>query len=59
MIQPLRAVHSRAFVVLALVLPAILLIGLGARRPLVGPSVHASDVAETGNMVWESNDLWH
>ena len=30
MIQPLRAVHRRAFVALALVLPAILLIGLQA-----------------------------
>jgi hypothetical protein len=58
MIHPLRAVHCRAFVALALVLPAILFIGLGARRPLLGPSVHASDVADTGNMVWESSDLW-
>ncbi len=33
MIQPLRVVHRRAFVALSLVLPAILLIGLGARRP--------------------------
>ena len=33
MIHPLRAVHCRAFVALALVLPAILLIGLEARRP--------------------------
>ena len=32
MIQPLRAVHRRAFVTLTLVLPAILLIGLGARH---------------------------
>ena len=38
MIQPLRVVHRRAFVALALVLPAILLIGLGARRPGLGPS---------------------
>ncbi len=30
MIQPLGAVHRRAFIALALVLPAILLIGLGA-----------------------------
>ncbi len=58
MIQPLRTVHCRAFVALALVLPAILFIGLGARRPLVGPSVHASDVADAGNMVWESSNLW-
>ena len=44
MIQPLRAVHRRAFVALAVVLPAILLIGLGARRPRLGPSAHATDV---------------
>jgi hypothetical protein len=58
MIQPLRTVHCRAFVALALVLPAILFIGLGARRPLLGPSVHASDVADAGNIVWESGNLW-
>ena len=58
MIQPLRAVHRRAFVALALVLPAILLIGLGARRPLLGPSTHATDVPHTGNMVRESSTLW-
>jgi len=58
MIQPLRAVHRRAFVALALVLPAILLIGLGARRPHLGPSAHATDVPDTGNMVRESSTLW-
>ena len=58
MIQPLRAVHRRAFVALALVLPAILLIGLGARRPHLGPSAHATDAPDTGNMVRESSNLW-
>ena len=58
MIQPLRAVHRRAFVALALVLPAILLIGLGARRPRLGPGAHATDVPGTGNMVSESSNLW-
>ena len=58
MIQPLRAVHHRAFVALALVLPAILLIGLGARRPRLGPSAHASDVPDTGNIVRKSSTLW-
>ena len=33
MIQPLRAVHRRAFVALALILPAILLAGIEARHP--------------------------
>jgi hypothetical protein len=58
MIQPLRAVHRRAFVALAVVLPAILLLGLGARRPRLSPSTHATDVADTGNMVTESSTLW-
>ena len=58
MIQPLRTVHRRAFVVLALVLPAILLIALGARRPRLGPSAHATDVPDTGSMVRESSTLW-
>jgi len=58
MIQPLRVVHRRAFVALALVLPAILLIGLGARRPHLGPRAHAADAPATGNMVRESSTLW-
>jgi len=58
MIQPLRAVHRRAFVALALVLPAILLIGLGARRPRPGPKTHAPDEPDTGSMVKESSTLW-
>ncbi len=58
MIQPLRVVHRRAFVALSLVLPAILLIGLGARRPRLGPSAHATDVQGTGNMLRESSTLW-
>ena len=58
MIQPLRAVHRRVFVALALVLPAILLTGLGARRPRLGPSAQGTDVPDTGNMVRESSTLW-
>lgn len=58
MIQPLRAVHRRAFVALSLVLPTILLIGLGTRRPHLGPSTHTTDVPDTGNVVRESSTLW-
>ncbi len=58
MIQPLRAVHRRAFVALAVVLPAILLLGLGARRPHLGPSAHATDAPDTGSMVRETSTLW-
>ena len=57
MIQPLRAVHRRTFVALGVVLPAILMIGLGARRPSLGPSVYA-DVAAAENVVSESSNLW-
>jgi hypothetical protein len=58
MIQPLRAVHRRAFVALALVLPAILLMGLGARHPRQGPGANATDVQGPGNIVSESSNLW-
>ena len=58
MIQSLRAVHRRAFVALAIVLPSILLIGLEARRPRLGPGASATDVQGTGNMVSESSKLW-
>jgi hypothetical protein len=58
MIQPLRAVHRRTFVALALVLPTILLMGLGARRPRLGPGANATDIEGTGNMVSESSNLW-
>jgi hypothetical protein len=57
MIQPLRVVHRRAFVALALVLPAILLIGLGARRPGLDPRAHPP-APDTGNIVRESSDMW-
>ena len=58
MIQPLRVVHRRTFVALALVLPTILLIGLGARHPHLGLSAHATEEPDTGNVVRESSNLW-
>ncbi|HYU45304.1 MAG TPA: hypothetical protein VEK84_03890 [Terriglobales bacterium] len=58
MIQPLRAVHRGAFVTLAVVLPAILLIGLGARRLRRGPGVRAADLPATAYVVRESSNLW-
>jgi len=58
MIQPLRVVHRRAFVALALVLPTILLIGLGARRPGLDPRARPTDAPDTGNIVRESSNLW-
>ena len=58
MIQPLRAVHRGAFVTLALLLPAILLIGLAARRSRPGPGAHAADLPTTAYVVRESSNLW-
>ena len=58
MIQPLRAVHRRTFVALALLLPTILLMGLGARRPRLGPGTNVTDIQGTGDIVSESSDLW-
>jgi hypothetical protein len=58
MIQPLRAVHRRTFVALALLLPAILLIGLGSRRARSGPRAQATKVADAGSLVRESGTLW-
>ncbi len=58
MIQPLRAVHRRAFVALALVLPATLLIGLGARHPRLVPHANATDTPGGASKVKESSNLW-
>jgi hypothetical protein len=58
MIQPLRAVHRRAFVAMAVVLPAILMIGLGARRPRLAPIAHTTDAPVTAHVVRDSNNLW-
>lgn len=58
MIQPLRAVHRRAFATLALVLPAILLIGLRAQHSRPGPGAHAADLPATAYVVRESSKLW-
>ncbi len=58
MIQPLRVVHRGAFVGLAVVLPAILLIGLGARTSRPDQGVLIADVPATANVVRESSNLW-
>jgi hypothetical protein len=58
MILPLRTVHRRAWVALVLVLPAILLTGLGARRPRLGPSANATNGQGMGNLLRESRNLW-
>ena len=58
MIQPLRTVHRRAFVALAIVLPAILLLGLGSRRSRPGPGGQTADLPATAYVVRESSNLW-
>jgi hypothetical protein len=58
MIQPLRAVHRRAFVTLTLVLPAILLIGLWARHSRSRTAPRAAEVPPTAHLVMESSKLW-
>ena len=59
MIQPLRTVHRRAFVALALVLPAVVLVGLGARRPRPRPTAQVAAVPASAYVVRESGKLWH
>ena len=58
MIQPLRTMHRRAFVALALVLPAILLVGIEARRPGASLAERAPELPATAYLVRESNGLW-
>jgi len=58
MIQPLRTVHRRAFVTLAVVLPAILLAGIGARHPGMSPTERAPELPATAYLVRETNGLW-
>ncbi len=60
MIQPLRAVHRRAFVALALVLPAILLAGLGARRSRPQPQSEGNDpkAPASAQLLKKADTLW-
>ncbi len=57
MIQPLRTVHRRAFVALALILPAVLLIGLMARRPPLQADSKRHNL-EGWQSIQESDHLW-
>jgi hypothetical protein len=58
MIQPLRSVHRRAFVTLAVVLPAILLAGIEARHPGTSLTERSPALPATAYLVRESNALW-
>jgi hypothetical protein len=57
MTQPLRSVHRRAFVGLTVVLPAILLVGLAARRR-PRPSAIAAQMPGVAQLVMKSDSLW-
>lgn len=58
MIQPLRTMHRRAFVTLALILPAILLAGIEARYPGTSLTGRTSQLPANAYLVRESNRLW-
>ena len=58
MIQPLRNMHRRAFVALALILPALLLVGLGARHPGTSLTPRSPELPATAYLLRESNGLW-
>ena len=58
MIQPLRTMHRRAFVALAVVLPAILFAGIGGRHPGKSLTERAPELPATVYLVRESNGLW-
>jgi hypothetical protein len=58
MIQPLRTVHRGAFIALAFVLPAVLVAGLGARRPRVPSRVQGIELPGSAYLVKTSDALW-
>jgi hypothetical protein len=58
MIQPLRTVHRRGFVALAVVLPAILVVGLGSRRPRMPASDAVVTLPSSARLLKQSETLW-
>jgi len=57
MIQPLRTAHRRVFVALALILPAMLALGLRA-RPRVTTGAMGTQMANSVSLVSSSDNLW-
>ncbi len=61
MIQPLRTAHRRIFIVLAVLLPAIIVVGLSDRHALVranGPSIsQRATRLSAASAVWEKNTV--
>jgi hypothetical protein len=58
MIQPLRTVHRGVFVALALLLPALLLAGLGARRSPPRPDSNDSKLPASARLVRKTDTFW-
>jgi hypothetical protein len=58
MIQPLRAVHRFAFVALAFVLPAVIVVGLAARRPRLRYESPPVQIPGSAHLVTMSGTLW-
>src|SRR5882672_1927682 len=58
MIQPLRVVHRRAFVALAVLLPVILVVGLVARHPRPGLGAQVRQLPASSQFVGGSIELW-
>ena len=56
MIQPLRSLHRRTFLTLAIALPAILLAGLGARRPQ--PTAGTVEMPASAYLMRRADNLW-
>lgn len=58
MIQPLRTAHERMFIVLAVVLPAVLWIGLGARPRSLSSNARAPQFPGAAHLVKQLATLW-
>ena len=58
MIQPLRAVHRRAAIALAVVLPAVLFLGLGARRAHLQSSERTVDLPASAKLLVQLDGGW-
>jgi hypothetical protein len=58
MIQPLRTVHRRAFIALAVVLPTVMLAGLAARHPMLRAEAHAAQVSPSRVLLRSEKSLW-
>jgi len=58
MIQPLRNAHSRVFVALALLLPAIIVLGLASRQAPPGAATMRTDVPASATLVMNSPAVW-